>query len=68
MNVALFTGGACDHLTCVYVDLDFCGSNNDLSIVIEPFTDYYIGIFGVVDFLIDYDLSCHGAYTVYSFA
>jgi len=60
LNVALFTGG-CDDLTCVFVDLDFCGSNNDLAIVVEPFTDYYIGVFGAgCDFLIDFDLSCHG--------
>jgi hypothetical protein len=60
LTVALFTGG-CDDLTCVFVDLDFCGSNNDLAIVVEPFTDYYIGVFGAgSDFLIDYDLSCHG--------
>jgi hypothetical protein len=39
LNVALFTGG-CDDLTCVFVDLDFCGNNNDLAIVVEPFTDY----------------------------
>src|SRR3990167_6072237 len=44
LNVALFTGG-CDDLTCVFVDLDFCGNNNDLAIVVEPFTDYYIGVF-----------------------
>ena len=61
LNVALFTGG-CDDLTCVFVDLDFCGSNNDLAIVVEPFTDYYIGVFGAgCDFLIDFDLSCHGS-------
>src|SRR3990167_6392493 len=61
LNVALFTGG-CDDLTCVFVDLDFCGNNNDLAIVVEPFTDYYIGVFGAdCNFLIDYDLSCHGS-------
>src|SRR3990167_6003492 len=52
----------CDDLTCVFVDLDFCGNNNDLAIVVEPFTDYYIGVFGAdCNFLIDYDLSCHGS-------
>src|SRR3990167_2743943 len=33
LNVALFTGG-CDDLTCVFVDLDFCGDSNDLAIVV----------------------------------
>ena len=59
LNVALFTGG-CDDLTCVHVDLDFCGNDNDIAIVIQPNTVYYIGVFGIADFLIDYDLSCHG--------
>ena len=59
LNVAVFTGG-CDDLTCVFVDLDFCGNDNDIAIVIQPNTVYYIGVFGVADFLIDYDLSCHG--------
>ena len=61
LNIALFTGG-CEDLTCVFVDLDFCGSNNDLAIVVETNTDYFIGVFGApCDFLIDYDLSCHGS-------
>jgi hypothetical protein len=60
LNVALFTGG-CDDLTCVFVDLDFCGDNNDLAIVVQPHTDYYLGIFGApCDFIINYELSCHG--------
>src|SRR3990167_7184314 len=60
LNVALFTGG-CDDLTCVFVDLDFCGDSNDLAIVVQPNTDYYLGIFGApCDFIINYELSCHG--------
>ena len=60
LNVALFTGG-CDDLTCVFVDLDFCGESNDLAVVVQPFTDYYIGIFGApCDFIVNYELSCHG--------
>jgi hypothetical protein len=60
LNVALFTGG-CSDLTCVFVDLDFCGESNDLAIVVQPNTDYYIGIFGApCDFIINYELSCHG--------
>ena len=49
--------GGCDDLTWVFVNLDFCGNDNDIAIVIQPNTIYYIGIFGVADFLIDYDLS-----------
>jgi hypothetical protein len=60
LNVALFTG-ACDDLTCVFVDLDFCGDNNDLAIVVQPNTDYYLAVFGApCDFIINYELSCHG--------
>src|SRR3990167_6757371 len=60
LNVALFTGG-CDDLTCVFVDLDFCGNSNDLAIVVQPNTDYYLGVFGApCDFIINYELSCHG--------
>ena len=30
--------------------------------IVEPFTDYYIGVFGAdCNFLIDHDLSCHGS-------
>ena len=60
LNVALFTGG-CDDLTCVFVDLDFCGNSNDLAVVVQPNTDYYLGVFGApCDFIINYELSCHG--------
>lgn len=60
LNVALFTGG-CSDLTCVFVDLDFCGESNDLAIVVQPNTDYYLGVFGApCDFVINYELSCHG--------
>ena len=60
LTIALFTGG-CDDLTCVYVNWDFCGDSHDLAIVVEPFTDYWIGVLGApCNFLIDYDLSCHG--------
>src|SRR3990167_9584321 len=60
LNVALFTGG-CDDLTCVFVDLDFCGDSNDLAIVFQANTVFYLGIFGApCDFIINYELSCHG--------
>ena len=60
LTVALFTGD-CDELECVYYDVNFCGDSNDLAITIEPWTEYWIGIFGApCDFVIDYDLSCHG--------
>ena len=60
LSVALFTGD-CDELECVYSTINFCGDSNDLAVIVEPWTDYWIGIFGApCDFVIDYDLSCHG--------
>src|SRR3990167_7058277 len=61
LSVALFRGD-CEELECVYSSIDFCGESNDLAITVEPWTDYWIGIFGscACDFVIDYDLSCHG--------
>ena len=61
ISVALFKGD-CDELECVYSNIDFCGDSSDLSIIVQPFTEYWIGIFGsCADFMIDYDLSCHGS-------
>ena len=60
LSVALFKGD-CDELECVYSNIEFCGDSSDLAIIVEPWTDYWIGIFGsCADFIIDYDLSCHG--------
>ena len=61
LSVALFRGD-CEELECVYSTVDFCGESNDLAITVQPWTDYWIGIFGscACDFVIDYDLSCHG--------
>src|SRR3990167_4465705 len=60
ISVALFRGD-CDELECVYSNIDFCGDSNSLSIIVEPRTEYWIGIFGsCADFVVDYDLSCHG--------
>ena len=59
LHVALFSGG-CDDLTCMYLDLEFCGASNELAIAVQPKTDYYLGIFGdPCDFIINYDLSRH---------
>ena len=61
LSVALFEGD-CDELECVYSNINFCGDSSDLAIIVEPFTDYWIGIFGSCsDFIINYDLSCHGS-------
>ena len=59
ISVALFTG-VCDDLSCVYSEIDFC-ENSNLAIEVEPFTEYYLAVFGAgCEFVIDYDLSCHG--------
>src|SRR3990167_7912020 len=59
ISVALFKGD-CDELECVYSNVDFCGDSSRLAIIVQPWTEYWIGIFGsCADFVIDYDLSCH---------